>query len=124
MAMSLSLYTALGDTSKYVSTQTNITDQLTFALSISPKDGVGVLIRNAVSVRDKIGLPIYGKFRDSDGNSLPTNIRVALGYQALTDESIQVVSDLKATIASYIKNSVFDQQDDIESIGLVETLTQ
>ncbi|ADB62825.1 hypothetical protein Htur_3974 (plasmid) [Haloterrigena turkmenica DSM 5511] len=69
--MSLSLYAALGDTLKYVSTETNIPDQLTPVLSISPKDGVGVLIRNAVSVGDKIGLPIYGKFRDSNGNLLP-----------------------------------------------------
>lgn len=110
--MSLSLYAALGDTSKYVSTETNIPDQLTPVLSISPKDGVGVLIRNAVSVGGKIGPPIYGKFRDSNGNPLPANTRVALGYQAPTDESIQLVSDPKATIASYIKNSVSDQQDD------------
>ncbi|SER15434.1 hypothetical protein [Natrinema salaciae] len=110
--MSLSLYAALGDTSKYVTTQTNITDQLTPVLSIRPKDGVGVLIRNAVNVGDKSGLPIYGKFRDSNGNPLPANTRVALGYEAPTDESIQVVSDPKATIASYIKNSVSDQQDD------------
>ncbi|DAC85270.1 hypothetical protein [Natrinema versiforme] len=110
--MSLSLFAALGDTSKYVTTETNVPDQLTPVLSINPKDGVGVLIRNMVEVGDKAGLPIYGKFRDGDGNPLPANTRVAIGYQAPTDESIQVVSDPKATIASYIKNSVSDQQDD------------
>ncbi|WP_254763357.1 hypothetical protein [Natrinema marinum] len=110
--MSLSLYAALGDVSKYVTTQTNISDQLTPVLTISPKDGVGVLIRNAVSVGDKSGLPIYGKFNDSNGNPLPANTRLALGYKSPTDESIQVVSDPKATIASYIKNSVSDQQDE------------
>ncbi|QCC57871.1 hypothetical protein NP511_04865 [Natrinema thermotolerans] len=110
--MSLSLYAALGDSSKYVETKTNVTDQLTPVLSINPKDGVGVLIRNAVDMGSKVGVPIYAKLRDADGNPLPANTRIALGYQAPTDESIQVVSDPKSTIASYIKNSVSDQQDD------------
>ncbi|QFU83388.1 hypothetical protein [Natronorubrum aibiense] len=110
--MSLSLYAALGGSSKYISTEMNIPDQLTPVLSINPKDGVGVLIRNAVEMGNKAGVPIYGKFRDADGNPLPADTRVAIGYQAPTDESIQVVSDPKSTIASYIKNSVSDQQDD------------
>ena len=110
--MSLSLFAALGDVSKYVTTQTNTTDQLTPVLTISPKDGVGVLIRNAVAMGDKAGLPIYGKFLDSNGNPLPANTRVAIGYKAPTDETIQVVSDPKSNIGSYIKNSVSDQQDE------------
>ncbi|ELZ14061.1 hypothetical protein C478_07959 [Natrinema thermotolerans DSM 11552] len=110
--MSLQLYAALGDSSKYVETDTNVPGQLTPVLSINPKDGVGVLFRNRVDVGDKVGIPIYGKFRDADGNPLPADTRVAIGYQAPTDESIQVVSDPKSTIASYIKNSVSDQQDD------------
>ncbi|DAC85300.1 small major capsid protein [Haloterrigena jeotgali icosahedral virus 1] len=110
--MSLQLFAALGDSSKYVETQTNTPDQLTPVLSINPKDGVGVLFRNRVDVGDKAGIPIYGKFLDSNGNPLPADTRVAIGYQAPTDESIQVVSDPKSTIASYIKNSVSDQQDD------------
>ncbi|OLZ39870.1 hypothetical protein A6E15_02230 [Natrinema saccharevitans] len=110
--MSLQLYAALGDSSKYVETQTNTPDQLTPVLSINPKDGVGVLFRNRVDVGDKAGIPIYGKFVDTNGNPMPASTRVAIGYQAPTDESIQVVSDPKSTIASYIKNSVSDQQDD------------
>ena len=110
--MSLQLFAALGDSSKYVTTETNTPDQLTPVLSINPKEGVGVLLRNRVELGDKAGIPIYGKFRDADGNPLPANTRVALGYQAPTDENVQVVSDPKSTIASYIKNSISEQQDD------------
>ncbi|WP_323192848.1 hypothetical protein [Halostella sp. PRR32] len=109
--MSKSLYAALGNSSKYVTTETNVTGQLTPIATISPEDGLGLIIRNAVQMGAKTGLPIYAELADSNGDDLPLDTRVAIGYKRPTDDTFQVVSDPIDNISTYIKKTIQQQQD-------------
>jgi len=115
--MSKSLYAALGSSSEYVTTQTNTTGRLDPIMTISPENGVGLRILNAVQMGDKTGLPIYAILKDANGNFLPIDTRVAIGYKRPTDDSFQVVSDPIDNISVYNKKSIQDQQntDNIDS---------
>jgi hypothetical protein len=109
--MSKSLYAALGSTSKYVTTQQNVADQLTPVLTIDPKSGTGLRILNAVQMGKKTGLPIYSILEDSNGDPLPIDTRVAIGYKRPTDDTFRVVSDPIDNISTYRKKTIQEQQD-------------
>ncbi|WP_121822864.1 hypothetical protein [Halostella salina] len=109
--MGTNLYSALGESSEYVQATQNVPGQLTPVMVISPEDGVGLRLLNNVAMGEKTGLPIYGKFVDTDGNPLPINTTVAIGYKSPTDKNINVVSEEFQTIQSYLKKSITQQQD-------------
>ncbi|MFD1645577.1 hypothetical protein [Haloarchaeobius litoreus] len=110
--MSESLFAAAGSTSNYVTTDTNVTGQMTPVLEIQPDDGVGLVIHNAVDVGQKRqGFPIYADLRDSNDNPLPLDTVVAIGYESPTHDNIQVVSTPLSNISSYIKKSIKEQQN-------------
>ncbi|WP_435318475.1 hypothetical protein [Haloarchaeobius sp. TZWSO28] len=110
--MGESLYAAEGTTSDYVTTDTNVTGQLTPVLEIQPDDGVGLIIKNAVDVGQKrSGFPIYADLRDSGDNPLPLDTQVAIGYESPTDDSLQVVSIPLSNISSFRKKTIQEQQN-------------
>jgi hypothetical protein len=109
--MSKSLFAALGNTSDYVTTQTNVTGQLTPIMTVNPDDGVGLRILNAVQQGEKTGLPIYAILQDANGDPLPIDTEVAIGYERPTDDTFQVVSDPIQSISTYVKKSITQQQD-------------
>ena len=117
--MSKSLYAALGSTSEYVTTEQNSPGRLTPALAISPESGVGLRITNRVEMGEKRGIPIYMKLVDVDGNPMPIDTEVAVGYEAPTDSNVQVVSDKLDTIQTYRKKDI-DQQQDSNNIDSVK----
>jgi ABC-type transport system substrate-binding protein len=79
--MTESLYAAEGTTSNYVTTQTNTTGQSTPILTISPDDGVGLVVQNQVDVGDKRrGIPIYMDLRDSNDDALPLDTEVEIAF--------------------------------------------
>jgi hypothetical protein len=111
--MGESLFAAEGATSDHVTTETNQTGQLDPIIRISPEDdGVGLILQNFVQKGDQPqGVPVYGKFRDGNDDPLPTNSRLAIAYQAPTDESWTIVSKPFGNIKTYNTKSIGDQQD-------------
>ncbi|MFC6952231.1 hypothetical protein [Halorubellus litoreus] len=119
--MTQSLFAAEGDTSEYVTTATNDTGNFSPVLEISPDDGVGLILRNSVAVGQKlVGFPVYADLRDSNGDPLPNNTRVALAYESPTDNQWQIVSVPLANIRSFNEKSITDQQkkDNVDSVKL------
>ncbi|WP_435332841.1 hypothetical protein [Haloarchaeobius sp. TZWWS8] len=110
--MAESLFAAEGTTSDYVTTQTNVTGQLTPIATIQPDDGVGLLIHNAVDVGQKRqGFPIYADLKDGGDADLPLDSRLALGYESPTDDSFHVVSIPMSNISTYRKKTIQEQQN-------------
>lgn len=110
--MGESLYAAQGNSSQYVTTETNTTGQFDPILEIQPDDGVGLIISNRVDVGQKReGFPIYADLKDSNDDDLPNDSRLALAYEKPTDDNWTVVSIPKSNISTYRKKSISDQQD-------------
>jgi hypothetical protein len=110
--MTESLYAAEGTTSNYVTTQTNTTGQSTPILTISPDDGVGLVVQNQVDVGDKQrGIPIYMDLRDSNDDALPLDTEVEIAFERPTDDTPQVVSFPLSNISTYRKKTISEQQD-------------
>lgn len=117
--MTKSLYAAEGDTSEYVTAVTNSTGSFDSVLEISPVDGVGLILQNSVPKGQKpVGFPVYADLRDSNGDSLPNNTRVALAYESPTDNQWQIVSIPLANIRSYNEKTITQQQkkENIDSV--------
>lgn len=117
--MGESLFAAEGNTSNYVTTQQNTTGQFDPVATIQPDDGVGLVIHNSVDVGQKRqGFPIYADLRDGNDNQLPLDSRVAIGYEAPTDDSYRVVSIPLSNISTYRKKTIQEQQnrDNVDSV--------
>jgi len=116
--MGESLYAAEGNSSNYVTTQTNVAGQLTSVLEISPDDGVGLVVHNSVDVGDREGFPIYIDPRDGANNQLPLDTELAIGYEAPTDDSFRVVSIPLSNISTYRTKTIQQQQnrDNVDAV--------
>jgi hypothetical protein len=106
-------------TAEYVEARTNVTGQLTPVAEISPERGLYTKIRNHVSMGSKIGVPIYGDFRDSNGDPLPTNTEMAIAIKPLGEDQRLLVSDTVDNISYWNQNSITTQRDE-ENIDSVK----
>ncbi|WP_340101221.1 hypothetical protein [Salinibaculum salinum] len=96
--------------------QTGITSPV---LVVDPEDGTLIHLHNRVSSGDAVGLPIFGKFRDSDGNPLPTDTKLVLRALRPTDHEPVVVAVAESNISPWNQLSTSEQRNE-ENIDQVK----
>lgn len=102
------IYAATGSTSDYVTTATNATgtDRPTPIMQVSPERGTFLRFLNKVARGEEIGMPVYFKLKDSNGNPLPNNTE-------LTFEAKQAGHNDEVTVSVKLKNISFWQNNSI-----------
>lgn len=90
----------------------NTAGVLTPVLELSPDDGLLWEIMNSVPQGDAPGIPIYMKLKDSNGDPIPLQSVVALGFEAPTDDSFRVVSDKRDNVQAWNARSISEQQNE------------
>jgi hypothetical protein len=86
---------------------------------VSPERGLKIAVQNRVSKGSQIGLPIYMKLRDSNGNPLPVGTDFALAMKPHGANQFFIVSDVLDNISYWITNDLTTQQND-ENIDAVK----
>lgn len=99
-------------TSEYVEGVENVPGQLTPVMEISPERGLYIRIANRVSRGSQIGVPMYAKFRDENGDPLPSNTKVAWAIEPLGEDQELLVSDTIDSISYWNQNSLTTQRDE------------
>ena len=89
--------------------QTGITSPI---LEVDPEDGTMIRLHNAVASGDAVGLPIFAKFRDADGNPLPTDTKLILRALRPTDDEPVTVSVAESNIAAWNQLSTAEQRNE------------
>jgi len=104
---------SLSNISTIATEETNITGTLDSILEIEPEQGTSIILQNGVDRGDQIvGIPIFAELQDSNGNDLPQDTRIALEYEAPTDDNPSTVSEPKENIRVYRSLSVKEQQNE------------
>lgn len=99
---------------EYATEETNVTGQMTPVLTISPDDGLMLIFRGMVAAGSDRGLPIYADLRDSNGDPLPEDTRIALRYYENGMDQAAVVSHPWDHIRPYRSLTINDQQNEDE----------
>jgi hypothetical protein len=89
--------------------QTNVTGQRTPILSFTPIDGMMLALRGSSS--GGVGIPIYAKLMDSNGDDLPLDTELVLRYDAPHLDQPKVVSHKLSNLRVYRGLSIKEQQN-------------
>jgi len=98
-----------GSTSDLVETRTNVADQMTPILAVSPERGNMIRILNMVARGDQVGVPVYADLRDSNDDPLPVSTTLQWEYTPSNSESRFKVSRQVSNLAFY-QNTSFAKQ--------------
>jgi hypothetical protein len=102
----------LSNVSSVAEEQQNTTGVLDPILAIQPENGTRLVIQNAVERgQQTLGVPVYGEFRDSDGNPIPLESRLALQFEQPADDSPSVISEPFENVRPYRSLDLKEQQN-------------
>lgn len=91
----------LSNESDIATRKTNIPGELHPILSFSPEPGRALQLQNDTERGQETGIPLFAQLRDADGNDLPVDTEVAIGYLSPSRERPKVVSQVVRNIESY-----------------------
>ena len=112
MGQSANLFLDEGATGNNVEAQDGEAGHETAVLSFSPDRGLAIRLLNAVAAGSSSGLPLYGKFRDSNGDPLPVGTTtVYLAVKRAGQSSFHRISEEITNIGHYVRNDITTQQD-------------
>jgi len=117
------IYIANGDTSDIVETETNTPGVMTPIARIVPDRGTFLRLLNHVAKGSEQGVPIYGKFRDSNGDLIATSAKLQFEISpAGTDETMKVSKRVEQ-ISVYNSYSLQEQRnaDNVDATKVVLT---
>jgi hypothetical protein len=104
--------TDISHTSDKATQQTNVTDQGTPILVVSPIEGKMLVIEGSVGKGKESGIPIYADLRDSNDDPLPLDTKMQLTYEMPTDDKPRVVSEPLLNIRPYRTHPISDQDSE------------
>lgn len=117
------LFSVEGATSDYVETAENVPASPipTPILTVTPDRGLVLTIRNRVENGEQVGVPIFMKLRDSNGDPLPPTTSLFLAVKRNGDELPRRVSEKKGNISFYTTNDLTTQRnaDNVDSAKFV-----
>lgn len=107
------IYLSEGSTSEHVVEHQNAAgiERATPILEVDPDRGTFIRILNSVERGDEIGIPVYMKLRDSNGDPLPTNTLVKFELERAGGDDTHKVSEEIKQIAFWNQNSIQVQRD-------------
>jgi len=107
------IYISNGDSADVVEPKTNAAgiDRATPILEIDPDRGTFLRLLNRVARGDEIGIPVYMKLRDSNGDPLPTNTLVKFELERAGGDDEHKVSEEVKQISFWNANDLTTQRD-------------
>jgi|AntRauTorcE11897_2_1112592.scaffolds.fasta_scaffold01126_14 hypothetical protein len=107
------IFISNGSASDVVVQHTNAAgiDRATPILEIDPDRGTLLRLLNRVNRGDEIGIPVYMKLFDSNGDPLPTNTLVKFEIERAGDDDHQKVSEEVKQISFWNSNDITTQRD-------------
>ncbi|GGL57923.1 hypothetical protein [Halocalculus aciditolerans] len=105
------LYAQNGVTSEFVETSQNAAGIKTPILTVSPDRSLWLRFLNHVAKGSTVGLPCYFKLRDSNGDPLPPNTKVAFYVKLAGHSDAYKVSEKIKNISFWNQNDITTQQD-------------
>ena len=80
-------------------------------VKIKPERGLFIRIANAIAKASRMGVPVYSKLRDTDGNHIPTNTSAYFALEVQGMEEPVKVSEKKGNLSFYATNDITTQRD-------------
>jgi hypothetical protein len=114
---------SLSHLSDIATQKTNVAGVTTPILEVQPDNGTLLKLLNYVSTGAAEGLPLIGKFRDSNGNEFPTDTTVIFEVERPTDDEATAVSVAEDNIAAWNGLSTQEQRNE-ENIDSVKVELQ
>lgn len=98
--------------------QTNTTGVTTPILEVSPDNGTMLSFSNSVGSGSEVGMPVFAKLRDANGNNLPADTSLLLRAFRPTDDEPVAVSVSEDNIAAWNALSIAEQrnEENIDSV--------
>ncbi len=100
----------LSNASDIATELTNIPGELDSVLSFSPEAGRVLQLINNVERTEEVGIPVFMKLKDADGNDLPVDTEVALEFMSPDRERPLVASQVRRNIEDYRILSLTEQR--------------
>ncbi|QSG06465.1 hypothetical protein [Halapricum desulfuricans] len=100
-----------GAASDLVTTKTNVVNQMTPILQISPDRGNAIRILNTVARGQSIGVPVYMKLKDANGDDLPVDTSLQWEFSPSNSDQRYKISRRLSNIAQYNNNTIAQQTD-------------
>lgn len=100
-----------GAASDLVTKKTNVVDQMTPILQVSPDRGNAVRVLNMVARGQATGVPVYMKLKDSNGNDMPVDTALQWEFSPSNTDSRYKISRRLSNIAQYNNNTIAKQTD-------------
>ena len=89
----------------------NIPGVFSPVLELSPKEGLGLLIKGMVDAGVDDGVPIFGVFYDENGNPMPKGTKMGLQFEGPGDDDRTTVTFPFENIRPYNSLTINEQQD-------------
>jgi hypothetical protein len=107
------LYAVEGNSADEVETYPNVpaSPDPDAVVEISPDRGLFLRIANAIAKASRMGVPVYMKLRDADGNHIPTNTSAYFALEVQGMEEAVKVSEKKGNLSFYSTNDITTQRD-------------
>lgn len=107
------IYASEGSTSEEVEVHENAPGiaRATPILEVSPERGTFVRFLNGVERGSEVGIPIYMKLRDANGDPLPTNTRLKFELERAGGDDSHKISEQVEQIAFWNQNDLTTQRD-------------
>ncbi len=105
------IYVSDGDSPSIVTQETNQTGKFDSILAVEPDRGTFLRLVAAVARGEDLGVPIYAKLRDSDGNLLPTDTRMQMYLSPAGMQATLKVSERIESISDYNTLSIKEQRN-------------
>ena len=107
------IYISNGSASEVVVKHTNAAgiERATPILEIDPDRGTFLRLLNRVARGDEVGIPVYMKLRDANGDPLPTNTLVKFELERAGGEDQHKVSEEVKQISFWNSNDITTQRD-------------
>lgn len=102
---------SLSNISSEATEEQNTPGILSPILRIEPDDGLALVLQNNVNVGDEAGIPVAANLENSDGEDLPIETDLALGFRQPGDDDFTVVSEVKSDIEVFNLLSLTEQRE-------------
>lgn len=111
--MSSDLFAVKGETANYVDTYANVpaAPGASKVLGVDPDRGRFVRLLNNLPKTGTLGIPVYLKLRDSNGDHIPANSSAYLSLKLSGMESAVRISEKKGNLSHYLSNDITTQRD-------------
>lgn len=102
----------LSNISTEATEETNTPGVLTPILRIQPEDGLALILQNSVQVGKERGIPFVANLEDTNGDDLPLDSDLAIGFKRPGDDDFSVVSEVRDNIEPFRQLSLTEQRDE------------